>query len=127
MQGIHSKDHEYCIALYSDISYMSKYTDSYIDTFFEVENNIGYLRGGQKLLGFNVILDDDVAVLDFETDPIWNNSSITACGALIYNNSLKNKNAICVLDFGQTYSSKNGDFKIMIPQANQYTGLIRIV
>jgi len=127
IEGLHSKDHEYYITLHTDLSFMSKYTTCYLETLYEVEGDKGYSRGGKLLQGFKARLDDDIAILDFEVDPVWNNSSITACGAFIYNNSLENKNAVCILDFGGTYSSKNGDFKIKIPDANQYTGLIRIV
>jgi VCBS repeat-containing protein len=52
-------------------------------------------------------------------------ATITARGALIYNNSKSNA-AIAVLDFGSDFSSSNGTFQVQFPTAAHNTALIRI-
>lgn len=58
-------------------------------------------------------------------DPSFSSATITARGALIYNNSKSNA-AIAVLDFGSDFSSSNGTFTVQFPTAAHNTALIRI-
>ena len=58
-------------------------------------------------------------------DPAWTTATITARGALIYNNTKSNA-SIAVLDFGSDYTSTAGTFTIQLPSAAYNTAIIRI-
>ena len=58
-------------------------------------------------------------------DLTFSSSTITARGALIYNDSVSDK-AVLVLDFGSDKSSSSGDFTITFPTADASSAIIRI-
>jgi hypothetical protein len=62
--------------------------------------------------------------LDFD-DVTWPSATISAAGALIYNETQGNK-AVAVLDFGGTKSSTAGNFTIQFPTANSTSAILRI-
>jgi hypothetical protein len=64
------------------------------------------------------------AYIDF-ADTTWASATITARGALIYNNSQSNS-AVAVLDFGSDKTSTDGDFTVQFPAATNTTAIIRI-
>jgi len=90
----------------------------------EVANGNGYTTGGATLSGFSTGTDGTTAYLDFTSDPSWASSTFSTTGAIIYNSSQSNK-AVCVLDFGGTFSPSNGTFTITFP-APGATALIRL-
>jgi hypothetical protein len=57
---------------------------------------------------------------------IWQSSTITARGALIFNDTASNDAAVIVLDFGSDKSSSSGDFKVVFPTAAAGSAIIRI-
>jgi len=73
----------------------------------------GYTAGGQALSNASVTQDNtnDLAKLDAD-DVTWSGSTITAAFAVIYDDTLANKDLICCIDFGGDISSTNGDFTI---------------
>lgn len=123
LQGIHDAADTYKIALYTNAATLGAATTTYT-TANEVVG-IGYTAGGVTLSGFNVTTSGTTAILDFTTDPFWENATITARGALIYNSSKSNK-AVYVLDFGSDITSTNGTFAITLPTPDVANGLIRI-
>jgi len=123
-EGLHCNLDEYKIALYSYSAILNKHTTSYNEINDEVSGE-GYIIGGKVLKGFKTLLDDDVAILTFD-DVLWEFATITARGALIYNNSTPKKSAVAVLDLKDTYSSINGEFKIIFPKADKKTALLKI-
>jgi hypothetical protein len=64
------------------------------------------------------------AFLDFN-DLTFSSSTITARGALIYNDTQSDK-AVAVLDFGGDKTSKAGDFTVVFPAADATNAIIRI-
>jgi len=86
----------------------------------------GYTAGGQILTGGQVLLDPvtNYAYATFN-DPIWEDSVITARGALIYNQS-KQQRAVAVIDFGVDRVSNHGPFRVAFPPVGPATALIRI-
>ena len=126
LQGIHQVTDDYYVALFTDSAVLSKDITSYIDVTNEVVGN-GYTVGGKLLENISILLDNDTAILDFETDPIWTASTITARGCLIYNHTTIGKNAVGVIDFGANYISNNGEFKITLPLPTDSTALLRII
>jgi len=83
-------------------------------------------QDGATLSGFVTGSSGTTAWIDFTTDPTWANSTITARGALIYNDTLAGKNAVAVLDFGADITSTNGTFLVTFPTADATNALIRI-
>ncbi len=112
------------LALYTFRAALSKDTTVYTETHEVVGE--GYVAGGQVLDGFSASLVDDTAFLDWTTDPVWPASTISARGALIYNDT-QGQRAVAVLDFGETVVSKNGRFTVPLPDATEESALIRIV
>ena len=123
LQGIHDSADTYKMALYTNAATLGASTTAYSATNEVV--GTGYTIGGTTLSGFNVTTSGTTAILDFTTDPFWENATITARGALIYNSSKSNK-AVYVLDFGSDITSTNGTFAVTLPAPDATNGLIRI-
>ena len=122
LQGIHDSADTYKIALYTSAATLGAATTAYAAT--NEISGTGYTAGGQVLSGFSVTTSGTTAILDFTTDPSWENATITARGALIYNASKANK-AVMVLDFGSDKSNSEGTFTIRLPLPDATNGLIR--
>ena len=84
----------------------------------------GYTAGGQVLDNITISTSGTTAIVDID-DEAFTSSSISADGCIIYNASASNK-AICVIDFGGTQTSTNGDFTIQFPTADVSNAIIRI-
>lgn len=125
IQGIHLPSHSYKIALYTNEATLNAAVSSYTPSG-EVRG-FGYTAGGVILEGYSVGSAAQTAWLDWTKDPSWPISTITARAALIYNDSLSKKNAICVLDFGDDKYSSNGVFTILLPPPGENSALIRIL
>ena len=123
LQGIHDGADTYKMALFTSVATLGTSTTAYSATNEVV--GTGYTIGGTTLSGFNVTTSGTTAILDFTTDPSWENATITARGALIYNSSKSNK-AVYVLDFGSDITSTNGTFAITLPTPDVANGLIRL-
>jgi O-acetylhomoserine/O-acetylserine sulfhydrylase-like pyridoxal-dependent enzyme len=112
------------IALYTSSASLGATTTAY-STTNEVSGT-GYTAGGVTLSSQAVAYDSSNNVAYFDAaDPSWSSATITARGALIYNNSKSNA-SIAVLDFGSDFSSSNGTFQVQFPSAAHNTALIRI-
>jgi hypothetical protein len=123
--GEHETGDTYKIALYVAASTIGAGTTAYTSTN-EVANGGGYTTGGQALSGRAASLDGSTAILDWTTDPQWTSSTITARGAMIYNDTHASNLSLCVLDFGADIISTNGNFNVVFPAAAAATALIRI-
>ena len=112
------------IALYTSSASLGATTTAYATT--NEVSGTGYTAGGVTLSSQAVAYDSSNNVAYFDAaDPSWSSATITARGALIYNNSKSNA-AIAVLDFGGVKTSTNGTFELQFPTANSSAGLIRI-
>ena len=65
------------------------------------------------------------AFTDF-ADLTFSSATITARGALIYNDTAAGDPSVVVLDFGSDKSSSAGDFTIVFPTADASDAIIRI-
>jgi hypothetical protein len=65
------------------------------------------------------------AFTDFN-DLTFTSATITAYGALIYNDTEAGDPAVVVLDFGGAKTSTAGDFQIVFPTADASNAIIRI-
>lgn len=110
------------IALFTSAANLSATTTTYTTTNEVV--GTGYTAGGQSLtIAANPSSSGTTAFLDFQ-DVTWSASTITARGALIYQNTT-NK-AIAVLDFGADKVSTDGDFVVQFPTADAANAIIRV-
>jgi hypothetical protein len=65
------------------------------------------------------------AFTDF-ADLSFTSATITAYGAMIYNDSAVGDPSVCILDFGGAKTSTNGTFTIIFPTADATNAIIRI-
>jgi hypothetical protein len=122
LRGVHQPNDDYRIALYSDRADLGPDTAKY--TYAEEVRAPGYNGGGARLTGYKTGMIDGVAYIHF--DPVeWDNSTIKAAGALIYN-ATKGDAAIVALNFGATKESSVGLFKIQFPEPSKNGAVIWI-
>ena len=117
-----SSGNTFKLALYTSSASLGAGTTAYT-TSNEVSGT-GYTAGGAALTNVTPSADGTTAITDF-ADLTFSSSSITARGALIYNDSVSDK-AVLVLDFGADKASSSGDFTIQFPAAAAATAIIRI-
>ena len=110
------------IALYTNSATLSKSTTAYT-TSNEVSGT-GYTAAGNTLTSVTPALSSDTAVCDF-ADTSWTSATITARGALIYNDTQSDK-AVVVLDFGGDKTSTAGTFTIQFPAADASNAILRL-
>ena len=114
------------IALYTSSATLDANTTAYT-TSDEVATGGNYVAGGNTLSVTTTPTNGGsgtTAYIDF-ADTTWSAATITARGALIYNNSQGNS-AVAVLDFGSDKTSTDGDFTVQFPAATNTTAIIRI-
>tara|TARA_R110002126_G_scaffold133849_1_gene277950 strand:+ start:2007 stop:2456 length:450 start_codon:yes stop_codon:yes gene_type:complete len=111
------------MALYTSSATLGATTTAY--TTANETTGTGYSAGGQDLtVSTAPTSTSTTAWLDF-SDETWASSSITARGALIYNDTQSDK-AVAVLDFGADKTSTSGDFTVIFPAADSSNAIIRI-
>ena len=111
------------LALYTSSATMGATTTAY-STSQEVSNSGSYAAGGGTLTKVAPTSSGTTAFTDF-SDLTFTTATITARGALIYNDTNSDK-AVCVLDFGSDKSSSSGSFTIQFPAADASNAIIRI-
>ena len=92
----------------------------------EVGNSGSYSAGGGTLPSQTVSgsQTQTTAFVDFG-EMTFTSATITARGALIYNDTNSDK-AVCVLDFGSDKSSSSGQFQVVFPSPDTTSAIIRI-
>ena len=90
----------------------------------EVANSGSYAAGGGTLTKVAPSTSGTTALTDF-ADISFTTASITAMGALIYNDTNSDK-AVSVLDFSSNKTSTSGTFTIQFPTADASNAIIRI-
>ena len=110
------------IALYTSSATMSAATTAY-STTNEISGT-GYTAGGNTLTRVDPSSSGTTGFTDF-ANTTWSSATITARGALIYNDTDSDK-AVAVLDFGADKTSTAGDFTIQFPAADASNAIIRI-
>ena len=110
------------IALYTSSATMSAATTAY-STTNEISGT-GYTAGGNTLTRVDPSSSGTTGFTDF-ADTTWSTATITARGALIYNDTDSDK-AVAVLDFGADKTASGGDFTITFPAADASNAIIRI-
>ena len=127
MEGVHdflnSGGDTFKIALYTNSASFNAATTAYT-TSNEVTGT-NYTAGGNTLTRVNPASSGTTAFTDF-ADTTWSSSTITARGAMIYNDTASGNPAVVILDFGSDKTSTNGDFTVVFPAADASNAIIRI-
>jgi hypothetical protein len=90
----------------------------------EVASSGTYVTGGLALTNIDPTTGGTTGFTDF-SDKSFTTATITAMGAMIYNDTNSDK-AVCILDFSSNKTSTAGTFTITFPAAAASTAIIRI-
>lgn len=128
LQGVHdftaSTGDSFKLALYTNSASFTAATTAYTASN-EVGNSGSYSATGGALTNVTPTTSGTTAFTDF-ADITFTSATITARGALIYNDTAAGDPAVVVLDFGTDKTSTAGDFQIVFPTADASTAIIRI-
>ena len=112
------------VALYTSSATMDATTTAYSVT--NEVSGTNYTAGGEAITIVTAPTSTSTtAWMDF-TDVTWATSTITARGALIYNDTSSGNLAVGVLDFGSDKTSTAGAFTIVFPAGDSTSAIIRI-
>jgi|TARA_R110000744_G_scaffold197160_1_gene316461 hypothetical protein len=111
------------VALYTNSASFTAATTAYTAT--NEVSGTGYTAAGNTLTRVNPASSGTTAYTDF-ADSTWSSSTITARGALVYNDTASGDPSVIVLDFGSDKASSSGDFKIVFPAADASNAIIRV-
>lgn len=112
------------LALYDNSASFTAATTAYTSSN-EVANSGTYAAGGGTLTNVTPTSSGTTAFTDF-ADLSFTSATITAFGALIYNDTAAGNPTVCVLDFGGAKTSTSGTFTIIFPAADASNAIIRI-
>ena len=128
MRAVHnftaSTGNTFKLALYDNSASFTAATTAYTVTN-EVANSGTYAAGGGTLTNVTPTSTGTTAFTDF-ADLSFTTATITAYGALIYNDTAAGDPTFCVLDFGGAKTSTVGTFTIVFPTADSSNAIIRI-
>jgi hypothetical protein len=128
LQGVHNfttgTGNTFKLALYDNNAAFDASTTAYTASD-EVGASGTYSAGGGALTNVTPTSSGTTAFTDF-ADISFTSATITAYGALIYNDTAAGDPAVCVLDFSGAKTSTNGTFTIIFPTADSTSAIIRI-
>jgi hypothetical protein len=128
LQGVHNftavSGNTFKLALYNNSASFTAATTAYTTTN-EVANSGSYTAGGGTLSKVTPTSSGTTALTDF-ADLSFTTATITAFGAMIYNDTATGNPAVAILDFGSSKSSTAGTFTIVFPAATATGAIIRI-
>ncbi len=111
------------LALYTSSASLGAGTTAYT-TSNEVSGT-NYTAKGAALTRVDPTTSGTTAFTDF-ANLTFSSATVTARGALIFNDSASGDPAVCALDFGGDKTSTAGDFTIQFPTADASNAIIRI-
>ena len=112
------------LAMYDNSASFTAATTAYTATN-EVAASGTYAAGGGALTNVTPTSSGTTAFTDF-ADLSFTSATITAYGAMIYNDTAAGDPAVCILDFGGAKTSTSGTFTIVFPTADASNAIIRI-
>jgi hypothetical protein len=112
------------LALYDNSASFTAATTAYTASN-EVTASGTYAAGGGTLTNVTPTSTGTTAFTDF-ADLSFTSATITAFGALIYNDTAAGDPSVCVLDFGGAKTSTSGTFTVVFPAADASNAIIRI-
>ena len=130
LEGVHdftpSTGSTFKLALYDSSASIGADTTSYaVGITGQVPDTGQYVAGGGTLVNALVSVNGTTAFVDFN-DLSFTGVTLTARGALIYNDSAAGDPAVAVLDFGGDKTATAGTFTIQFPNDNNTQAIIRI-
>jgi len=111
------------IAMYTNSASFTAATTAYTAT--NEVSGTAYVAKGNTLVNVTPTSSGTTALTDF-SDSTWSSSTITARGAMIFNDTASGDPSVIILDFGSDKSSSSGDFTIVFPTADSSSAIIRI-
>lgn len=111
------------LAMYQTDATLGASTTSY--TSSQEVSSAGYTAGGKALVNSGVLVTGAVAFTNF-SNVSFTGVTLTAQGALIYNNTAAGNPAVCVLDFGGPKTATAGTFTVQFPAFQTDSAIIRI-
>ena len=127
MTGTHnftaSSGNTFKLALYTSSATLSAATTAYSST--NEASGTNYTAAGAALTSVTPVTSGTTAFGDF-ADLTFSNATVTANGAVIYNDTASGDPAVVVLAFGGDKTSTAGDFTIQFPTADASNAIIRI-
>ena len=128
MRAVHnfttSTGNTFKLAMYDNSASFTAATTAYTATN-EVAASGTYAAGGGALTNVTPTSSGTTAFTDF-ADLSFTSATITAFGAMIYNDSAAGDPSVCILDFGGSKSSSAGTFTIIFPTADATNAILRI-
>ena len=112
------------LAMYDNSASFTAATTAYTATN-EVAASGSYVAGGGALTNVTPTSTSTTAFTDF-ADLSFTSATITAFGAMIYNDSAAGDPSVCILDFGGSKSSSAGTFTIIFPTNDSTNAILRI-
>ena len=130
LEGVHdftpSTGNTFKLALYDNTATIGADTTSYaVGITGQVGETGQYVAGGGALVNALVSVNGTTAFVDFN-DLSFTGVTLTARGALIYNDTASGDPSVAVLDFGGDKTATAGTFTIQFPDANDTQAIIRI-
>jgi len=127
LEGVHnfknSGGSTFNLAMYTNSASFTAATTAYTAT--NEVSGTGYTAKGASLTRVDPSTSGTTALTDF-ADLTFSTATVTARGALIFNDSASGDPSVVVLDFGADKTSTAGDFTIVFPTAGASTAIIRI-
>ena len=120
---LNSGGNTFNLALYTSSASLGVGTTAYT-TSNEVSGT-NYTAKGASLTRVDPSTSGTTALTDF-SDLTFSNVTLTARGALIFNDTASGDPSVCVLDFGADKSASSGDFTVVFPTADSSNAIIRI-
>lgn len=128
LQGVHNftngTGNTFKLALYDNSASFTAATTAYTSSN-EVPNSGSYSAGGGTLTNVTPSTSGTTAFTDF-ADLSFTSATITAFGAMIYNDTASGNPSVCILDFGGAKTSTAGTFTIIFPANDASNAIIRI-
>ena len=127
LEGVHNfttGGDTFKLALYDNSASFTAATTAYTTTN-EVAASGSYTAGGGSLTNISPVSSGTTALTDF-ADLSFTTATITAYGAMIYNDTATGDPAVAILDFGGAKTSTAGTFTIVFPPATATGAIIRI-
>jgi|TARA_R110002012_G_C11547086_1_gene602044 hypothetical protein len=130
LEGVHnfknSGGNTFKLALFTSSASLGAATTAYASSGInEVADGNGYSTGGNTLTRVDPTTSSTTAFTDF-ANTTFSSSTITANGAMIYNDTASGDPSVIILAFGGDKSSTSGDFTIQFPTADASNAIIRI-
>ncbi len=116
LKGIHDEGDTYKMALFTSLAGLDADATTYSSTN-EVPNGSGYTTGGKALTGVGYATDGSGRAVMSADDVVWTSATISAVGAVIYNDTKAGKPIVSIINFDATVASTSASFTVPVSGA----------